>query len=256
MVRTSIPFVVFSLILLISSTPVVGAELNLALADSTCTAMKEVGAVFSRESGISLKYICKSSGMLVGGIRAGIIKADFFLTANQKWMDSAAEHGMIKKNRVQPLLTNELVVVSLRNTSLSLNTLSDLASPKVKKIIIGDPSRAPFGRYAKQALQKAKLWDAVKHKISSRKKISLAVKGLNEADDGTVAVLYRTELTDFMRLQLKIPRNFNDSISYYYAPIATSEKNEAIEKLITFLHTTTAGRIFKAAGFKMLPKQL
>lgn len=236
--------------------PAFGSELNLALADSTCSVMKEVGNVFSRETDIVLNYTCKSSGMLAGGMKAGITKVDFFLSASKKWMDKVVAHGLVNQNQVQPFLSNGLVVVSVRDSLLSLNTLADLVSPQVTKIIIGDPSRAPFGRYAKQALVKAELWDAVKSKIVSRKKISLVVEDLRTEGVGTVAILYRTELTDFMRLQVTIPPILTERISYSYAPLESAEENEVMEKFISFLHTTTAGEIFKAAGYNLLPLQL
>jgi len=247
--RISVLVLVFIPAFCVGSLPVLGAELRLALCDSTCSVTKEVGAVFSRETGISLNYTCKSSGMLVGGMQAGILKADFFMAASKHWMDRAVETGLVGRAQVHPYLTNSLIVVSRHDSQLALEKLADLASPQVDQIIIGDPSRAPFGRYAKQAMQNANLWEALNGKVSSRKKISLAVESLNGEGPNTVAILHRTELRDFMRLQLTIPQSLTSDMAYYFAPTQNGEQKAATQKFIEFLQSDRATQIYAAAGF-------
>ena len=229
------------------------AELHLALADSTCAAMHEAGSAFSLETGIGLQYTCKSSGQLARGIQAGIIKADFFLSANSKWMYSVVDHGLINQKYVRRFLSNELIVVTRENSTISLQELSDLTSPVVTTIIIGDPSRAPFGRYAKQALKRTGLWDEVRSKIVTKKKISHAITSLKVAEEGTVAILYRSGLADSMRLQVKIPTASTGPIEYYSAPLIASEHNNEMAIFLSFLDSDHFRKIFKNTGFTIIP---
>lgn len=230
-----------------------GAELHLALADSTCAAMQKAGTVFTENTGISLSYTCKSSGLLAKGIRAGIIKADFFLSANKKWLDSLIESGHIAPENVTPLLSNELIVVSPLASSTRPSSLNDLTSQTIKKIIIGDPSRAPFGRYAKQALQNAGIWTTVLHKITTRKNISLAIQSIKEEEEGTVCILYRTGMEPTLRLNFRIPQGMNEAILYYSGPLEKSASKKSMDRFISFLKGENFRIVFQDAGFIVSP---
>ena len=230
----------------------IAAELHLALADSTCAPMKEAGLAFTRETGIDLQYSCKSSGLLARGIQAGIIQADFFISANANWMNSVVDNGLIDRQQVRPLLSNDLIIVTRADSAIKIQKLADLTLPEVTSIIIGEPSRAPFGRYAKQALQKSGLWDELKPKIISKKKISLAVADLAKAEEGTAAILYRTGLADFMRLQFTIPASASEPIEYYAAPLKTMANHKEKAMFLAFIAGDHFNKIFSAVGFSVI----
>lgn len=242
-------------IFVFQAAPVSGAELQLALADSTCKTMHKVGDVFTLRTGITLAYTCKSSGLLVQGMRGGVIKADFFLSADRKWMDDMVEAGLVDIKNVDSLWANELVVVTRAgNSDLKLTSLKELAAAKVTTIIIGDPSNAPFGRYAKQALEHLGLWPDVREKIISRKNISLVIESIKtDEDENAVGIIFRTGLDKELLLLAAIPREMSELISYYSAPLKISTAQEETSQLLTFLKGAEAGNIFAAAGFVVLP---
>lgn len=252
-VNLSLLLTLLSVHLFITVTPVSGAELHLALADSTCASMKKAGAMFTQQTNIDLKYTCKSSGLLAKGIQAGIIQADFFLSANKKWMDRVVHAGIIQKNQIEKLLANELVVVSSPASSFTVKQLVDLKSLEVTKIIIGTPDKAPFGRYAKQALEKAGIWQDIRHKITSRKNISLAIQTLEEEGDGVFGIIYRTGLKDPLLFQFAIPGTLHDPIRYYSGPIHTSLSKEGLNVFLSFLKDERCQESFRTAGFIVLP---
>jgi len=61
----------FSVLLLGISTPVPGAELHLALADSTCSVMHEAEDAFARQTGIPLSYTCNGRDLKIPGLSQG-----------------------------------------------------------------------------------------------------------------------------------------------------------------------------------------
>lgn len=248
-------FIFFYTLFLLISVSASGSELHLALADSTCAAMKNAGNIFSAKTNITLQYTCKSSGLLVKGIKADIIEADYFLSANKRWMDEMVNSGLIDKAHVQTILSNDLIIVSSAASPISLSSLEELTAPKVARIIIGDPSKAPFGRYTKQALENAGIWMQIRKKISTRKKISLAIKSLKEEfnDKGTVGILYRTGLDKDLRFLLTIPKELNDPINYYAAPLKASVSKEGIADFLSFQKEQQFQKVFQDAGFIVLP---
>jgi len=225
---------------------------RLAIADSTCAAMKEAGSIFSRQRKTDLHYVCKSSGLLAKGIKAGVIKADYFVSANEKWMDELVANGLIDRADVRTPWENGLTVATPRETVLDLRSIHELGSDEVGRIIIGDPGTAPFGRYAKQFLKKAGLWNRVKRKVTTRKRISLAVGDLIRAEPDTAGIIFRTNLNELLREQISIPERFYSSCRYYTAPLKDSSENREVVAFIEFLESDAARNVFRSKGFKMV----
>jgi len=151
-----------SLFILVYSTNIKASELTLAVANSTCSVIKKLGNLYTTKHNIKFKYICKSSGRLAKGIKGQAISADLYLSANKTWMDFVVKGGIVSQDSVVNPWGNSLVVAVPKSSPLKLNQWQDLTEKKIKTIMIGDPGTAPFGRYAKQAMQNGDIWSKVK----------------------------------------------------------------------------------------------
>jgi molybdate transport system substrate-binding protein len=234
--------------------PAVGAgTLTLAVANSTCGAIKQVGARFREQHDVEIAYICKSSGLLAKGLRGAAIVADVYVSANRPWMDYMIELGLVAPEAVVSPWGNALVVATPRHSKLDLHDWQALASDAVGTILIGDPSSAPFGRYAKQALEKTVLWERVRPKIETRMHISLLAEALAGADDRTVGILYASNLTDDLRSVCAVERSWHAPIRYFVAPVGDAAERAEVKAFTTFLQTPAAREIFLAARFELAP---
>ena len=137
--------------LLSSAMNSLASEVTLAVANSTCNAIKKVGALYQQQHDIGINYICKSSGRLAKGLTGKAIEADIFISANRKWMDHMINAGNVEPGLVTTPWGNELVVATPVNSNIVNFEWQDVASDHVQSILIGDPGTAPFGRYAKLA---------------------------------------------------------------------------------------------------------
>lgn len=231
------------------------AELQLALANSTCEAMKQVGAKFQAQNQVQnqvqLTYHCKSSGLLAKGLQGGAIRADIFVSADREWMDFAVNAGLVARDKIVMPWGNSLSVAVPRGSALQLKDLADLASERVAAILIGDPSTAPFGRYAKEALEAAGLWQRVKAKVQTRKNIELLADSLAQADTDTVGILFSTHVDHELRLLLPVDPGLHKPIHYYVAPLANAANPELAQAFLKFLDTRAATDIFRAARFDL-----
>jgi len=227
-------------------------KLTIAAANSTCTAIKAVGAAFTVQSNIKMEYICKSSGRLAKGLKGGAITAHYYISANAKWMDDMVDAGLVQRSAVKSHWGNELVVAAPQGSSLQLTALSDLISDKVENVFIGDPSTAPFGRYAKQALVDSGVWEVVKLKTTTQKHVTLLAKNLAQANSGAVGILFSTNLTPNLHPLFTIEQNLHDPIHYFSGPLVTAESQKHVKTFSAFLTTETAQRLFRERGFKIL----
>lgn len=248
----------FTLFLFSSPFSAGSAELTLALADSACGTMKQTGELFTQKTNINLQYICQSSGLLFKGITEGSLPADYFLSANNKWMQAVVDAGLVNPEAVRTNWGNQLVVTSFpsKTGGVEIHGLDDLLTPSVKTIIIGDPEIAPFGTYAKQALINAQMWDKIQPKLKITPNISLSVrmlKKLSLTTPGIVALLYKTNVADKMHIHFSVPQELYSPAYYYSAPLAKAEKKKEMALFLDFIRGEEASAIFRAAGFVVNP---
>lgn len=238
------------------ATPLISSvragDLTLALANSTCDAMHKVETVYRTSHPVRFNYICKSSGLLAKGLRGGALSADVFVSADREWMDFAIENGLVAADSVSSPWSNALVVATAKNSPMQGLDWQDLASDKVTTILIGDPSTAPFGRHTKEALEAAGLWDQVKHKIQTRKHVQLVAATLATSRPGTVGILFKSNLTDQLRLLHTVDKNLHKPIRYYMAPLKASAGHAEVTDLLVFMQSKAVHDIFQAEGFVAL----
>jgi len=224
-------------------------ELALALANSTCDAMIKVEDLYRASHPVQFTHHCKSSGLLAKGVRGGALKADLFVSANREWMDFAVENGLVAADRVSSPWGNALVVATPKNSPMQRLDWQELASDKVTVILIGDPSTAPFGRYAKEALEASGLWDRVKHKIQTRKNIELLADSLATSSPSTVGIMFKSNLTGQLRELHTVDKTLHKPIRYYMAPLKASAGNAEVAAFLKFMQSKAVKDIFRAEGF-------
>jgi molybdate transport system substrate-binding protein len=224
-------------------------ELTLALANSTCDAMNKVEALYRATHSVRFTHICKSSGLLAKGLSGGALKADVFVSADREWMDFAVGNGLVASDRVVSPWGNALVVASAKGSPLQRLDWHELASDKVTAILIGDPSTAPFGRHAKEALEATGLWEQVRPKIQTRKLVQLVAAALATSSPGTVGILFKSTMTDQLRPLHAVDPALHKPIRYYMAPLKASAGKADVTDFLGFLRSEAARDIFRAEGF-------
>ena len=53
----------------------------------------------------------------------------------------------------------------MKDSPLKIEKIEDLARPEVKRIAIANPEHAPYGTIAREALQKAGIWETVQPRV-------------------------------------------------------------------------------------------
>lgn len=244
-------FLAAGMLWLAGPAPLQAAELRLALANSTCPVMNKVVEAYRARSNDRFTLICKSSGLLAKGLHGGALHADIFLSADREWMDFAVEQGLVAANQVTSPWGNTLVIAVPKTSPIQRLDWDALATDRVGVLLIGDPSNAPFGRHAKEALEAAGLWDKVKSKVETRKNIELLGESLAAAGPTTVGILFRTNLTDALRPLFTVSTGLHEPIRYTVAPLQASTGKPEVAAFLEFLHGKIARDIFRADGFSV-----
>lgn len=104
-----------------------------------------------------------SSGQLAEQIKQGA-PFDVFLAANEAYVNGLAQQGIVTSDSVRLYARGTLVLAVHREAGAAIERLSDLTKPEVKRVALANPDFAPYGAAAKQALERAGLWQTLEPK--------------------------------------------------------------------------------------------
>jgi molybdate transport system substrate-binding protein len=138
-------------------------SIRVAAAADLAHAFAELGAEFQARTGIKVEIEYGSSGLLAKQIEQGAPFA-LFAAANREYVDQVVKAGKCDAQSSQSYARGRLVVWT-RTGVAKVDQLSDLTDPRFKKIAIANPEHAPYGRAAKQALEKAGVWPQIQDRI-------------------------------------------------------------------------------------------
>lgn len=127
-------------------------------------AFQELGPLFERHSGIKVTFNFGATGQLAQQIERGA-PVDLFAAANEAYIDRLAEQGLILDDSKMPYARGHLTLWARADSPLQLTGLDDLLQPRVRRVAIANPTHAPYGLAAKQALQAVGLWDRLEPKL-------------------------------------------------------------------------------------------
>ncbi len=234
---------------LLGSANVFAGEVTVSAAASLTDAFKEIAQKFEASTPnakVSLNF--GASGALLQQIAKGA-PVDVFASADQETMDSAEKQSLLRTGERKDFVSNTLVLVVPKDSTLSIAKLNDVAQSAVKKIAIGAPASVPVGRYTKRALENAKLWAAVEPKMISTQNVrqSLDYVARGEVNAGFVYATDAQLMKDQVKLAFSVP--VNERITYPIALMAASTNPTEAKQFLEFVMSPTGQGILAKFGF-------
>ncbi len=228
------------------------ATITVSAAASLTEAFTDIAKEFeAAHPGTKVELNLAGSGTLRTQIESGA-PVDVFASASESDMELLSEKNLIENDSRKDFAANTLVmVVPEKNGSEAPKNLEDLTSGSVEKIAIGNPETAPAGKYTKQALETAGLWDKVESKVILAENVKqvLTYVETGEVDAGFV---YFTDAEsgkkDMYETACTVP--VNESISYPIAVIKVSQNKEEAQEFVDFVTGNRGQQILEKYGFK------
>lgn len=226
--------------------------LKVYAASSLTDAMKELGKLYAAHGSPAPVFVYASSSVLARQIEQGA-PADFFISADEPWMDYLAERSLIDVATRKSPLSNGLVLVAPKGKPLNVKVGAgmDLAGAlNGGKLAMGDPDSVPAGKYGKAALQSLGVWSSVEGSVVRAENVRAALRFV-ETGEAAAGVVY---LTDQMADKDKVdvvgafPEISHPRISYPMAAVKGGAPAEAA-KFEAFLQGDEAKAVFKRLGF-------
>ena len=228
----------------------VETELVIAAAASLKDALTELSVQYAAaKPTIRLVFNFASSGALQNQIEEGA-PVDVFLSASQEHMSKLDKDGLLVRESVQDLLSNELVLIAPVDSALEMTTIEDLASFQVERLAMGDPVSVPAGTYAIQVLESLGLAEKLKSRLilGSDVRQILAWVETNEVDAGFVYVS-DASISPSVKILAVAPSGSHNPIIYPAAIVASSSSQAEAQAFIDFLRGESSRKCFAQFGF-------
>jgi molybdate transport system substrate-binding protein len=228
-----------------------------AAAASLRVALDEIAALFEKKNGSKIKISYGATGNLVRQIEEGA-PFELFLAADEASVARLEKNGKTE-GATAALVDGRLAVVAPAGGAVKVD--ADLAGLKqaladgtVKHISIANPELAPYGKAAREALQKAGLWDQVQPLLVQGENIGQAAQYVTTgaAEVGLVAqsLLFAPDVASKVT-QAPVNASFYNPIRQGMALLKNA--SEPTKAFHAFLKTQEASAVFEKNGFN-IPK--
>lgn len=221
-------------------------------AASTSDVMNELARRYSDRTGTQVKTSFASSATIAKQIEAGA-PADVFVSANAGWMDYLASKNRLVAGTRRDLLTTSLVVIApaKRKFTLRIEKGANFADAFEGKLALADPSHAPAGIYAKEALSHFGWWSSIEARVLPLKDVRAVVAAVESGSVGA-GIAYTTDLavSDQVVPVATFPASSHGPILF---PIALVEGGKpGAKELFDYLTGEEARAVYEKAGFEVL----
>ncbi|MDB4903988.1 MAG: molybdate transport system substrate-binding protein [Mucilaginibacter sp.] len=154
---------------LLLSTPAFAQNVKVAASANLQSIIKVLGKDFKQKTGITIEPIVGSSGNLTTQMKNGA-PYDVFLSADMSFPETLFKEGFSTKKPVVYTL-GSLIICSNQDIGFE-NWDRLLMTDRIKKIAVANPTIAPYGKAAEEALKGKGILNDIKSKIVYGESIS------------------------------------------------------------------------------------
>jgi molybdate transport system substrate-binding protein len=232
------------------STPP-GEPLIVSAASDLQPVFEELGRRFEAERGRRVIFNFGSTGQLAHQIAAGA-GVDLFAAADSSAVEMLRQEDLLLPESIAVYGIGRLTLWRRPDSTLHLTRLEDLTAPAVLRVVIANPSHAPYGRAAREALISSGLHAAVEPKLvfadNVRQALQLAESG--NVDAAIVALSLSIPSTGVWTL---VPAELHRPLDQTLAVVRAS-RNQADAQAFADLVSSEEGQSYLARyGFEPPP---
>ncbi len=160
------------------------SELTVAAASDLTLAFQELGALFEQQTGTRVIFNFGSTGQLAQQIERGA-PFDLFFAADKLFIEDLNDRGLMIADTMTIYAQGHLALWTRRDSPRQPERIEDLSDPAFARIAIANPEHAPYGRAAKEALERSGVWEIIEPRLVYGENVAQA---LTLADTGNVDV--------------------------------------------------------------------
>lgn len=255
------PHRLFLLMLALGVGTARGAEaqrpnLSVAAASDLVFCLEALHAALAQaDPGLTPRVSTGSSGNFFAQITNGA-PYDVFLSADVRYPRELVAAGAADEKSLTLYAVGRIVVWTMRPDLDPADLAAVVRSPLIGKFAIANPAHAPYGRAARQALEKSAVWAAAQPKLVLGENIAQTAQFVQTGNAGAGIVALSLVLSP----QLKGVGRWAEIPVSDYAPLEQAvvlttrgAANPAAGRYLAFLRSPVARAIFERFGFRLPP---
>jgi molybdate transport system substrate-binding protein len=224
-------------------------QIIVSAAASLTNAFRDIGSAFeSANPGVTVAFNFAASDILATQIQKGA-RPDVFASADEEAMNRGLKAGVIVAATRRDFAANALVLVVAPGTKTP-TMLTDLTDARFRRIALGSPQTVPAGRYAKAALEAAKLWTKLEPRFVFAQNVRqvLDYVARAEADAGFVYATDAATTPGKVRVAFDVATP--TSVRYPIAVVKDSRNEKIAQAFVAYVASDAGQNILKRYGFR------
>lgn len=231
-------------------------------------ALADIARDYRQSGGDSAVLVFGSTGDLATQIANGA-PADLFFAASAEAIDQMVANGHALESSREPYAMGRLAILArciradtaaerakmerapLRTGVCPRLALADLVNDSLRTIAIADPAHAPYGRAARQVLERTNLWDALRPKLVLGANISQAELFVTSgnADAGIIALSLLQGSPE--RTYTVIDASLHDPLIQTVVIVSRSTRRAAASGFLTYARSAEGRMVLQRYGFEL-----
>jgi molybdate transport system substrate-binding protein len=244
-----------ALLLLFIGAVATAQEITVAAAADMSAALPELAASYTKKTGQAVKLSFGASGNLTNQIRNGA-PFDLFFSADEEYPQQLIAEGLASKDTLYRYAVGRLVLWVPNDSPLDLSKLGiqALLDPSVKKIAIGNPATAPYGRAAAAALRHFGIYDQVSSRLVLGENISQAAQFVESGNAQAGLIALSHALAPAMKDKGRywtVPLDAYPTLNQAAVVLSKSKQQDAARKFLDFLRSPEGASLLASYGFRL-----
>jgi molybdate transport system substrate-binding protein len=229
--------------------PVESPAILVAAASDLAAAMPELVRAFEETHDARVTATLGSTGQLAMQVLQGA-PVDVFLSADAGWVDRLAAAGRLEPE-TRRVYAHGVLVLLVPGAAAPPAGVQELRQPRYARIALANPEHAPYGRAARQALERAGILDDVGARLVLAENVRQTVQfAETRAVDVSISAL---SLMDERRHRWRVvPAELHDPLTQTVAVVTGSRDPAAARQFAAFMTGERARSILRQYRF-MLP---
>jgi len=233
--------------------PAIGGDrsgsLLVSAAASLRDALSDVAQAFRSDEAVPTDLHTAASGALLRQILAGA-PIDALVSASPEEIDRLVDAGLADRAAVRTIAGNRITVI-VPSGEVPPSDLAGLADPRFDRIALGNPRTAPAGRYARDALRSAGVWDGLQDRLVFAENVRQVVEYVARGD-AVAGLVYRTDaarFSDRVGAGPEAPPGSHQEVLYQAVPIRGGAHTEAASRFVEFVAGPRGRSVLASHGF-------
>ena len=253
LIDVKLPHLIFFLLLLFCGVACrrerapAATEIIVAAASDLTPAFEEIGREFESAHKTKVTFVFGSTGLLTRQIENGA-PFDVFAAANVSYIDELEQKSLIVPGTKRVYARGRITMWTTANSPLKIETIQDLARPAVTRIAIANPDHAPYGLAARQAFERAGIWETVKPKLVYGDNIRQTLQ-YGETGNVEVAIVALSLSVQSNGRWVLIPEELHQPIDQGMGVLKTTKDEASARGFSDFVNGEKGREILKKYGF-------